>query len=143
MQSRRDFIKQSCAVCMGIVGLGAIATQLSSCAPLPVYKGMVDNGSIAVPLTSFTEKNNIVIVRSEKLDFDIAVVKTGEAYNAFLMKCTHQDNPVTATKTGFYCPSHGSAFDLAGNVTQEPALRPLKRYSTQVNTSSVLINTNS
>ena len=143
MQSRREFIRRSCTVCAGLVGLGVLATQLGGCAPLPVYKGRAEKGLIAVPLSSFTDKNNIVIVRSEKLDFDIAVVKNGSAYTAFLMKCTHQDNPVTATKTGFYCPSHGSAFDLAGNVTQEPALRPLKKFTTQTDHSSVLININS
>lgn len=144
MQSRRDFIKQSCTLCLGIAGLGLITTQLSSCAPLPVYKSEPDNGLLTVPLSAFTEKSNIVIVRSRMLEFDIAVVKGSSGdYSALLMKCTHQDNPLTPTGSGFYCPSHGSSFDLKGNVTQEPALRPLRHYTTQLTTSSILINTNS
>jgi Rieske Fe-S protein len=59
------------------------------------------------------------------------------------MKCTHQDNPLTATQTGFFCSAHGSTFDLKGNVTKEPALRPLKKYTTEIKESSILINTKS
>ena len=131
-------------LCMGLAGLGAIATQLSSCAPLPVLKGESKEGIISVPLTSFTDKSNVMIVRNAQLDFDIALVKnSGSDYTALLMKCTHQDNPLSLTKNGLYCASHGSALDLKGNVTQEPAMAPLKRFTTEITNSSILINTKS
>jgi Rieske Fe-S protein len=141
MQNRRDFIKQSCTMCMGAIGLGVISSQLSSCAPMPIYKGEVEKDFITVPLTSFTEKNNSVIVRSNKIDFDILLVKLENGtFNALEMKCTHQDNPLTASKTGLFCASHGSTFDLQGNVTKEPAINPLKRFKTEINNSFVTIH---
>ncbi|MCW3084371.1 MAG: Rieske (2Fe-2S) protein [Bacteroidetes bacterium] len=131
-------------MCVGLVGLGALATQLSSCAPLPVLKGESKDGIITVPIISFTEKSNVMIVRNAQLDFDIALVKNSDSdYTALLMKCTHQDNPLSLTKNGLYCASHGSAFDLKGNVTQEPALTPLKKFTTEITNSSILINTKS
>jgi Rieske Fe-S protein len=51
------------------------------------------------------------------------------------MKCSHQDNSLTVTKTGLFCSSHGSTFDLEGNVTKEPALEPLKKFKTEINNS--------
>ena len=144
MQNRRDFIKRSCTLCLGIAGLGVLSSQLSSCAPLPIYNGEVNNDLITVPLTSFTDQNNLVIVRNQKMDFDILVVKSGDGtYNAMLMKCTHQDNPLTANKSGLFCSAHGSTFDIQGNVTKEPALSPLKKFNIKFDNSSVIINTKS
>ena len=141
MQNRRDFIKKSCTLCMSIAGLGVLSSQLSSCAPLPIYKGEVSNGMIAVPVSSFTEKSNIVIVRNAQMEFDIAIVKNSASdYTALEMKCTHQANPLTATKMGLFCSAHGSSFDLKGNVTKEPASSPLKKYKTEISNTSVFIN---
>ena len=142
MQDRRAFLKQSCGLCFGLVGLGALATQLTSCAALPVVKADSNNGQFTVPLTSFTEKSKVVIVRNPQLEYDIAVVKNSDSdYTALQMKCTHQDNALTVTQTGLYCASHGSSFDLRGNVTQEPALAPLKKYKTELTNTSIIINT--
>ena len=140
MESRRDFIKNSCKRCAAGLTLGWLTTQLSACATLPVLKVENENGALAVPFSSFTEKNNQVIVRSSKMEYDILLVKSGNAYTALQMKCTHQDNPLTVNSTGLFCASHGSVFDLNGNVTKEPALQPLKKYSTKVTETSVLIN---
>lgn len=140
MQNRRNFIKQSCLLCAVIAGMGVLTSQLSGCAPLPIYKGEVEMNFITVPLSSFTDKTNLLIVRSSKLSFDILVVKLGDdTYNAVLMKCTHQDNPLTASKSGLFCSSHGSAFDLQGNVTKEPAISPLKKFKVEIKNSSILI----
>jgi Rieske Fe-S protein len=144
MQNRRDFIKQSCTLCLGVVGLSALTTQLAGCAPMPIYKGETVNGIITVPFTSFTETNKVVIVRNAQLDWDIVLVKVSDTeYEALQMKCTHQENPLTATQTGLFCSAHGSTFDLKGNVTKEPALRPLKKYITEIRDNSISINTKS
>jgi Rieske Fe-S protein len=140
MGSRRDFIKQSCTICMS-GAMGWLTTQLSSCAALPVIRAESSQGLITVSLSSFTEKNNSVIVRNSKLEFDILVVRSEKNYNALQMKCTHQDNTLTVNSTGLYCAAHGSTFDLQGNVTKEPALRALKKYKTELNESSLIIHT--
>lgn len=141
MQNRRTFIKQSCALCISVIGLGAVASQLSSCSPMPVFKGEVDKNSITVPLSFFTEVNNMLVVRNNKLAYDILLVKLEDgSFSALEMKCSHQDNPLTANKTGLFCSAHGSTFDFAGKVTKEPALEPLKKYKTETNTLYVQIN---
>src|ERR1700754_5168139 len=106
---RRAFIKNSCTFCIAATGLGFIASGLSSCASAHVYKSVIENGMIAVPVTSFAESNTL-IVRNPKLEYDILLVKKSEEnYNALYMKCTHQDNPLTGGRNGLYCSSHGSS----------------------------------
>ncbi|MEJ1239843.1 Rieske (2Fe-2S) protein [Chryseolinea sp. T2] len=143
MQTRRDFLKDSCKACAGTSVLGLLMTQLSACSSLPVYKTNLGAKTVNVPFTSFAE-SNLVIVRDMQTPFDILVVKKSETeYNALYLKCTHRENPVSATKTGLYCPEHGSTFDLEGNVTKEPAPAPLKRFTTSVGEGSVTIDLNS
>jgi len=79
-----------------------------------------------------------------KVPYDILLVKKSELeYNAIYMKCSHRENFVSATKTGLYCSEHGSTFDLDGNVTKEPALKPLKKFKTVLNNNSITIDLNS
>lgn len=132
MQSRRSFIKTSCYVCSEIAASGFITTALNSCGTsLPLYKATVDKNLLTVPVSSFIEQTKMLMVRSKDLDFDILLIKIAETeYRALFMKCTHRDNPLTATENGIYCPAHGSAFDLKGEVTKEPAIIPLKKFAT-------------
>lgn len=140
MQTRRDFLKDSCKACAGTSVFGLLLTQLSACSSLPVYKTALSAKTIDVPLTSFAE-SNVVIVRDMQAPFDIALIrKSPTEYNALYLKCTHRENPVSATKTGLYCAEHGSTFDLDGNVTKEPAPAPLKRYHTTVTENAVTID---
>jgi Rieske Fe-S protein len=140
MQTRRDFLKDSCKACAGTSMVGLLMTQLSSCASLPVYKSNLSAATVDVPLASFAE-SNMVIVRDMQTPFDIVVVKkSATEYNALYLKCTHRENPVSATKTGLYCPEHGSTFDLDGNVTKEPAPAPLKRFATTLKESVITID---
>lgn len=140
MQNRRDFIKKSCSACLGIAGMGLITSQLSGCAPMPIFKSETKLKIIEVPLNLFIDKNKMLVVRNKQLEFDILLIKISDIkYNAIEMKCSHQDNSLTVTKTGLFCSSHGSTFDLEGNVTMEPALEPLKKFKTEINNSFVKI----
>lgn len=129
-------------MCAAIVGAGLITTALESCgSAIPLYKATIDNYLIKVPLTSFTAQHKMVTVRNNKLSFDVLLIKlTDTAYRALYMKCTHRDNPLTANEKGLYCDAHGSAFDLEGNVTKEPAERPLKKFNTTVVENFVVID---
>lgn len=140
MQTRRDFLKESCKACAGASVLGLLLTQMSACSSLPVYKTNLAAKTVDVPLTSFAG-SDLVIVRDMQTPFDILVVKKSDTeYNALYLKCTHRENPVSATKTGLYCPEHGSTFDLDGNVTKEPAPAPLKRFTTSLHEQAVTID---
>ena len=139
MKTRREFIKHTCTTCLGTAFLGLTFSQLTSCSSLPVYKTKLGGKSVDVPLTSFVE-SNLVIVRDLQMPFDILLVKKSEQeYNAIYMKCSHEENPLTATKTGLYCSSHGSSFDLDGKVLKEPAPKPLTTFETKLNENSISI----
>lgn len=95
---------------------------------------------LTVPASSFGE-GKLLVVRAPGLDFDVLLVKKADNnYTALLMKCTHQDNPLTATSSGLFCPSHGSSFDLEGRVTKEPALAPLRKYNTTITDNNITIH---
>ncbi|HEY9046240.1 MAG TPA: Rieske (2Fe-2S) protein [Ohtaekwangia sp.] len=143
MKTRREFLKDTCTACLGTAFLGFTFSQLTSCSSLPIYKTNLSQKAVSVPAANFAE-SNLVIVRDLQVPFDILLVKKSDTeYNAIYMKCSHQENPVTATKTGLYCSSHGSTFDLDGNVTKEPALTPLKKFKTQIQDNQIIIDLNS
>ena len=126
---RRAFIKQGCMNCLALAGAGALLS-LEGCASLPVVKVEAAEGArtIAGPGASIGPAG-MAIVRGRSLSNDILVVRNAEgAYDALLMRCTHQDQPLTATRSGLHCSSHGSGFDLKGNVLLGPAERSLTRY---------------
>ena len=55
--------------------------------------------------------------------------------------CTHQGTMVIFQKNSnrFYCPTHGSTYDINGNVTNGPANRPLAKYNTQFSGNSLRV----
>jgi len=139
MSNRRAFIKTSCVACAGIAGSGFLLSLLSSCKTTALITAETTDNIIRVPVSAFADKK-IQVVRSKSLEFDVLVVKNSpEKYSALLMKCTHRENPLTATDKGLFCPSHGSSFDLDGNVTEEPASSPLKKFRTQLENETILI----
>ena len=143
MKTRREFIKDTCTACLASSFLGVTLSQLTACSSLPVYKTNLSQKTVDVPLASFIE-SNLVVVRDMQVQYDILLVKKSEQeYNAIYMKCSHRENPVSATKTGLYCSEHGSTFDLDGNVTKEPALHPLKKFKLTINENSITIDLNS
>ena len=143
MKTRRAFIKDTCTACLGSSFVGLAFTQLSGCSSLPIYKANLNKQTVDVPLSSFVE-SNLLLIRDMQMPYDILLVKKSEKdFNAIYMKCSHRENPVSATKTGLYCSEHGSTFDLDGNVTKEPAPGPLKKFSTVLNETTITINLNS
>lgn len=140
---RRAFIKTTCLGCAGLSLIGLTVSQISSCAPaFPIFKTSFKGNRITVPLSSFVE-SNLLIVRDMQVEFDILLVrKSVSDYTAIYMKCSHQSNPVTATRNGLYCSSHGSSFDLDGQVTKEPANGPLQLFPTELKDETIIIHAN-
>lgn len=142
-KTRREFLKDACTACLGMSFLGVSLSQLTSCSPFPVYKTDLSKKTVAVPVSSFGE-STMVIVRDMQVIYDVLLVRKPDGvYDALYMRCTHQENPLTATKTGLFCSAHGSRFDLDGNVLKEPALAPLKKFKTEVHENQILIDLNS
>jgi len=124
---RRDFLRSSCLGCAGLAfGVGVLS--LTGCASLPLVKVVSDGRTLSIPLTAFAEGTQ-VIARASKLSYDVLVMKlpNGDLRSLYL-RCTHEDQPLTATATGLHCPSHGSRFALDGSVEEGPATKPIRPF---------------
>ena len=122
-----------------VVGAGLVLGDLTSCSSLPVYKTEIENSTLKVPLSLFTE-NTFRIIRPENFDYDIAVQKQKDgSYNALLLRCTHAANQLTYTGSGYSCNLHGSKFDATGAVTRGPAEHSLKKFPTRFSKDVVVI----
>lgn len=137
---RREFISSSCKICL-LGAAGFSLTQLMSCATTSsVYKTNITNGYLNVPLNLF-EKSSLQIVRPAGWYYDVAVQKNDDnSYTALLLQCTHQQNQLTPTGTGYHCSLHGSDFDKQGNVRKGPAEEPLHHFETSVNNNLVTVH---
>ena len=139
---RRAFIKSTCNVCL-LGATGYLLTSLSACGPaaFPVLKTEIVNDEIQLPLSALST-SNLHLVRPKGWYYDIAVQKKEDAgYEAILLKCTHQDNQLSATGKGYTCSLHGSQFDKDGRVTKGPAERSLKQFRTSVSQDILIIHT--
>lgn len=138
---RRAFLKSSCNICI-LGAAGYMLPKLTGCSPaanLAVYKTSVVNKQIQLPVNLF-DKTATQIVRPSGWYYDIAVEKKADnTYKALLMQCTHQDNQLNATGTGFTCSLHGSQFDKDGKVKKGPAEDPLTQYKAYVNNGQLII----
>jgi len=134
---RRAFIRNTCLVCLA-AGAGV---SLVSCgaASVGVYKALSDKNKIIVPVSAFAEGKKSVIVSSGKLEYNVALIKDKETYQAIYMQCTHQDNPVIFGGKTFLCNSHGSTFDINGYPTKSPATEPLKKLKVEVSADNIYI----
>lgn len=127
--------------CAGILGGSALLSMLNSCSPLPVLKTSSKESTLAIPETSFAENQNLLIIKNSNYEFDILLVKKADnTYNALYMQCTHESQPLSATKSGLFCSSHGSAFNLEGEVTVQPATKALKKFRTQTENNQIIIH---
>lgn len=137
---RRDFLKDTCKLCASIVGISLVLPALEGCAPLQYYNTAVTNGILNVPISSFVEDTNMVIVKDKSLNYQVAVIKQKDnSFRAFELKCTHQDNSLIATKSSFVCSLHGSTFDLNGKVINTPASSNLKEYPLTISNEIITI----
>ncbi len=140
---RREFIRTSCLTCASIIGAGTIASILNSCAALPTLKTDTKEKTLLIPAKTFLENQTVLIVKNPQLEFDILLVKKKDnTYNALYMQCSHQNQPLSATKSGLFCASHGSAFDLEGNVTIQPATQSLRKFKTTIENENITIYLN-
>lgn len=137
---RRNFLKQSCSLCLA-GSSGMLIGSLASCAAvLPVYKTTMANNKVAVPISLFTNLD-FQLIQPKGLYYNIGLKKEKNgSYTALLLRCTHADNQLTTAGNSFKCSLHGSTFDNEGQVIEGPAVRPLKRYLTQIISDLIIIH---
>lgn len=137
---RRKFLKSTCQLCL-LGAAGYLLPTLSSCATSKssVYKTALNGNNITIPLSLF-DQTNIQIVRPTGWFYDIAVHKKEDGtFAALLMKCTHMDNQLVLTGSGFSCSLHGSTFSKEGVVQKGPAEHPLQHYTTTIQANQLII----
>ncbi len=136
MQSRRTFLKNTCAACIGMSALGIFLDACST--SQHVVKSSVENNTCAIPMEKF-QTTRTVILRNKQLPFDILVVHEKDQFFALQMRCTHNDVALSFSGNKLICTAHGSEFDMQGHVVKEPAALPLTNYRTEVKENQLLI----
>lgn len=133
-ESRREFLGRAISLAAVLPALGA----LSSCAlsGLPVYKSEASDGRLALNLTEIPELNldgGAVQIDTQALSHSLVIVRLNvDTFAAVVPICSHLGCSVRKEGTGFFCPCHGSEYDLDGSVVQGPAERPLKNYRAEL-----------
>ncbi|MBN8582631.1 MAG: Rieske (2Fe-2S) protein [Anaerolineae bacterium] len=123
--SRRDFLKLARN---GFLYLsGALATggllRFLSYAPTPEQKTEFDLGSVdKYPLGSRTSIPEIPAL----------LIHAESGFTALSLTCTHLGCTVEPNEKGFACPCHNSSFDVDGNVTNGPAVKPLQSLRIEI-----------
>jgi len=121
---------------------GLILPMLPGCGPAAyqVIHTDIHDDLIDIPLTGFAQ-SPLQLVRPKGWLYAIAVRKKEDnTYAALLLKCTHQDNQLTASGNGFTCSLHGSSFNNEGAVTRGPAERALKQYTVTTDQTNLTIH---
>ena len=117
--SRRDFLKLALngfLYLSGALTFGGLLRFLSY-APTPEQKTEFDLGSVdQYPLGSRTSIPEIPAL----------LIHTESGFTALSLTCTHLGCTLEPNETGFACPCHNSSFDVQGNVTHGPAVKPLQ-----------------
>lgn len=136
MNSRRNFIKNTCVACTGTV-LGI--NLLQSCSSVKTVNSTITNNMMTVAKTEFATVTSLK-VRNLQLPYDVLLIKENdENYYALYMQCTHADNPVYTDGAKINCPSHGSQFDMKGLVIDGPATKDLKRFKIELTPNNINI----
>lgn len=138
---RRDFIRTGCGYCAALVSINVLGSLLEGCKPSDlIYNAEASNKTISVPLEKLAEKKYLII-RNSNIDYDLLLVKENDnTFHTLAMQCTHRQQALVVTATGLICNEHGSRFDLDGNVTQDPATRPLEKFKTVLVSPNVIIH---
>ncbi len=137
---RREFIKNSCTLCAGVLGLSALLPALQSCVAITTLQLEPTNNTFQLPITSFIENSKVVVIKHKSLSYPLAVVQVNiNSYRCFELKCTHQDNGLGVSNSGFFCSMHGSNYDLNGKVLSPPASRNLKEFNSSLQGEKILV----
>jgi cytochrome b6-f complex iron-sulfur subunit len=121
----------------------------ATAAGVAVAGGLGATGVLLWPPVSYEAPRRYAIGRPEALpagrtaflpDRRIYVINTPEGVGAISAVCTHLGCTVRHVEgEGFSCPCHGSRFDVAGQVIDGPAPRPLAWYGVSLSRRGELV----
>jgi len=127
---------------MGIVAIGeCIAVVITFLRPVKTGAKSGESGMIieAGPVASFPPHSVTAFVRGK---FYLCRLEDG-GFLAVSRKCTHLGCtvPWLDKEKRFFCPCHGSAFDIRGEVISPPAPRALDIYKVFIENNIVKVDT--
>ena len=140
---RRTFLRHGCLACLSAL---AVPSLLSGCAGSAHITGTLSGEDLVVPRTAFGDMSTgkqraFIVVHQASLRYPIAVFRaSGDAYQAVLLRCTHQGAELRATEDALYCPSHGSTFSPAGAVVKGPATEALRTLPVRSDAQDLFIS---
>jgi cytochrome b6-f complex iron-sulfur subunit len=67
------------------------------------------------------------------------LIHTESGFTALSLTCTHLGCTLEPNENGFDCPCHNSNFDVDGNVTQGPAVKPLQVLRIEITDTNILL----
>lgn len=117
----------------------ALLIDLSTLAPIfpPPVNGLVTFAIAQAPALAQVGGS---VTSCPPGSYPIVVLRSSAAeVIAFDARCTHLGCAVRGASKLFICPCHGSLFDLAGNVTKDPATAPLKKLAVTFDGATVRV----
>ncbi|MCB0103352.1 MAG: ubiquinol-cytochrome c reductase iron-sulfur subunit [Anaerolineales bacterium] len=130
--SRRDFLKlarEGFLYLSAALATGSLLRFLSY-APASEQKTEFDLGSV---------DNYPVGSRTSIPEIPALLIHAESGFTALSLTCTHLGCTLEPNNNGFACPCHNSAFDAEGNVTQGPAVKPLRSLRIQITDENTII----
>ncbi len=131
---RREFIIKGGYSCLAISGLGFLLTECKSASIKDTEKELI------IPVSLMKKKNHLLVSSKHVLEKILVVREKDGNYHSLLMKCTHKGAEINLEGDKLVCPSHGSTFDMDGNVTNKPAKTELKRFPVTLNENEITIH---
>ena len=141
---RRDFIKSSCASCIGATLLSSML--INACTPTRYINGKLEKDGLLVEKDQFRvgskgSFSSFIVVRNESLLFPICIYRfSDEDYSAIWLKCAHMGAEVNVVGDMLQCPAHGSEYNNRGQVTNGPATTNLRTFPVIVRTNDLFID---
>ncbi|MBI1769995.1 MAG: ubiquinol-cytochrome c reductase iron-sulfur subunit [Bacteroidetes bacterium] len=132
--NRRDFLKDTTVVCLGLATQTLTECSKESFNPKPSTNFSID--------LSDPKYSDLKTVGGVILVNNIYIVCTGQStYLALSNICTHAGCRVNfnVTNKDFVCPCHGGVFGLNGYVISGPPPSPLAQYQTTLSGTTLSV----
>jgi Rieske Fe-S protein len=139
--NRKEFIKTCGLACLGAT---FFTPFMQGCVATKSITAVIEDDNVLVPLSSFMKEGkqlNYLVVNNAQLQYPIYLFRFSDTeYTALYMQCTHQGNELSAYGEKLVCSAHGSEFDNKGRVTNGPASKTLRSFSTKLENQNILIS---